>query len=390
MCTGELDVDAVLQLANLPVATGLYKSSVFTWEGLCAAHRASVAVVEPGKPAWGEPTPAHTLVSVAALFSELMWETGREMPWSLCDEVRWRFPNRNVPHECGQRRGRKLYHELNSSEAACYVDPEMATTAVTHLPSQRALSCRPGTKTERCCWWGRGAIEIYGPPEHGEFQRDIVSTVPELVGLGLCKTPEAMCAKGSWPGLKWLSATHVWATRIQPNAKFQKALDAHILSGFNAGAPKVDGISFQGGAGSLLLTEGSDWATPPNSEERRANFKKVMAALKSAGMRADAAWGQATTIDPATVTIDPATVASEQRGRRGLGAGAVVAIVLGVCLLAGAAGLLIWRRRNNSGTAWKGDVVELQADTTASQSTGEPSVTTTLLAPTTIDDEGRV
>ena len=74
------------------------------------------------------------------------------------------------------------------------------------------LMCEPGTITEGCCWWGRGAIQTTGPNNYGLLQRDVISQIPELASVDLCTNPEALCEQSQ---TKWLAAVFFWVNDVQ-------------------------------------------------------------------------------------------------------------------------------------------------------------------------------
>ena len=70
-----------------------------------------------------------------------------------------------------------LYADL-TSEISCAVDPNMAMTAETFATwTPGPLQCAPGTVTEGCCWWGRGAIQTTGPHNYAALQRDVIANM---------------------------------------------------------------------------------------------------------------------------------------------------------------------------------------------------------------------
>ena len=96
-----------------------------------------------------------------------MWESGGDAPWTACDE------NNYVNTEtaaCSQRWDGSKYHDLGKGDPlSCDVDPGMATKALTWASwAPGPMQCGPGTPTEKCCWWGRGAIQLTGPYNYGQ------------------------------------------------------------------------------------------------------------------------------------------------------------------------------------------------------------------------------
>ena len=86
-----------------------------------------------------------------------MWESGGDSPFTACDENNYQGWATSA---CTQRDDGSLYHSLTGSQHACSVVASMTMTAETHASwTPGPLTCGPGTVTENCCWWGRGAIQ---------------------------------------------------------------------------------------------------------------------------------------------------------------------------------------------------------------------------------------
>ena len=124
-----------------------------------------------------------------------MWESGGDDPWSACDENNY---SGKTDAACSQREddGTPKYHELGSGNAdSCAVDPQMTVTAQTWASwTGGPMKCAPGTVTEKCCWWGRGAIQLTGPYNYGQFQKDMVARLGgKYSSLDLCADPGLIC-----------------------------------------------------------------------------------------------------------------------------------------------------------------------------------------------------
>ena len=79
---------------------------------------------------------------------------------SACDENDYEPFGRESA--CTQREDGQRYDSLTGLDA-CAVDPTMQMTAETWATwAPGPLECTPGTVTEKCCWWGRGAIHTTG------------------------------------------------------------------------------------------------------------------------------------------------------------------------------------------------------------------------------------
>lgn len=154
------------------------------------------------------------LSNIAALLAQARWESAT---FTACDENDWkRLPN--GLSACSQRHpADPQYHELNDQAYACPVDPDMqmtATTAASWAPGP--LKCVPGTATESCCWWGRGAIQTTGPNNYGLLNQEVFAKIPELKHINLCRNPQAVCDTSDGNQQKnWLGAIHYWAHNVQ-------------------------------------------------------------------------------------------------------------------------------------------------------------------------------
>ena len=231
VCTGNAAIDEVLWRSELWCKIGLSDAnSVYTWEGFCEAVRHfneidGDRVLNLGEGA-GSPAAARDtgLANVAALLAQCMWESGGDQPFSSCDENDYRGW---VDSACTQRGGKERYDALTDQPWACTVprpgtevDKTMRMKAVTAVLANPPLECVPGTVTEGCCWWGRGAIQTTGPNNYGLLQDEIVSQIPALAGVDLCKNPEAMCCDGraecggiEHREMRWLGAIFYWYRR---------------------------------------------------------------------------------------------------------------------------------------------------------------------------------
>ena len=194
------------------------------------------------------------LSNIAGLLAQAMWESGGEAPFTACDEND--YPPSSPTASCTQRSDGELYHSLNDQPWACYVDPQMTMTAETWASwAPGPLKCEPGTGTEKCCWWGRGAIQTTGPNNYGLLQREVFSQVPSLSGIDLCTNPEAICQNDD---AKWLGAIFYWANNVQgygleaEAATFDESLRKFVESGFSRSASVVAGADFASGTGGVV------------------------------------------------------------------------------------------------------------------------------------------
>ena len=256
-CTGDPAIDAVLSIANLATASGLTASPVYTWAGFCGTLRklrevgtgtytGSSLAMFLGDPSSSNPTMARdeALVNIAGLLSQCMWESGGESPWSSCDENN----HQNIPTAaCSQRTDGTLYNDL-TSPISCDIDLEMRMTAETHASwTSGPLECAPGTVTEGCCWWGRGAIQTTGPHNYAALQRDVLNNIDEFRDtVDLCTNPEALCQDDE---LKWVGAVHYWTTVVQQEQCFRPTLTSYAGSD---NAPVSGCFDFSSGVGGSI------------------------------------------------------------------------------------------------------------------------------------------
>lgn len=148
------------------------------------------------------------------------------------------------------------------------------------------MKCTPGTVTEGCCWWGRGAIQTTGPNNYGNLQKEVFSKVPELQHIDLCSNPEAICQNDE---TKWLGAIFYWANDVQgfthasTKSNFHTSLDKFVDSSFKRSQSIVNGADFASGTGGMVNNGG--WSrTPHKNGKRLANFDFIMSILKDGGL----------------------------------------------------------------------------------------------------------
>jgi predicted chitinase len=266
-CTGDAGVDELLEKANLQQVTQLSTSKVYSWSGFCEAAKAAASV---GLPLYAGSKVGQALSNIASLLAQAMWESGGDAPFSACDENWWKTDTETP--SCTQRADGQRYDSLTTAPA-CSVDKQMKMTAVTSASwAKGPMKCEPGTPTAGCCWWGRGAIQTTGPHNYKLLQQDIVGKASAFSGIDLCKNPEAICEKD---GMKWIGAIYYWTTIVQKASQFKGALE-QFASGY-------EGVAFNTGCGAMV-NNGNWHAAAHANEKRNANFRKIIDALKQAGM----------------------------------------------------------------------------------------------------------
>lgn len=254
--------------------------SVYTWDGFCDAAKAmkEVGLGLFDGIAGDEHRTAQAAANVASLLAQCMWESGGEAPFSACDENNY-LGIESAP--CTQRHDGQRYDTL-VSPPACTVDRNMRMTAETWASwTPGPMKCEPGTVTEGCCWWGRGAIQTTGPHNYAMLQQNVLAKLPQFQSIDLCTNPEAMCQE---PALKWMGALYYWASIVQKSAPFQDSLKRYVDSGFSESASTVSGATFNDGTGGMV--NNGYWASMPHgSTGRRQYFNAIMDALRSAGLQ---------------------------------------------------------------------------------------------------------
>jgi len=277
-CTGNAELDALLEKANLAEVAGLNSAdSVYTWQGLCDAMKTANSVGYTMFEGTGQYGVAQAASNIASLLAQCKWESAS---WTACDENWW---NTASPQgACSQRPDNSLYHDLTGPDA-CPVDPNMRMTAVTKASWAKQIECSPDAGdfpagTRKCCWWGRGAIQTTGPTNYGLLNKNIIkkASLPEIAGVDLCVDPEAIC-RPQYPSLKWIGAVEYWVRVVQGFSEFKPDLEALVNNGF------VDSSGFNKGAGSAV--NNGQWNGHAHAESnRQAIFETLIEALKDAGM----------------------------------------------------------------------------------------------------------
>lgn len=216
-----------------------------------------------------------TLANIGGLLAQCMWESGGEDPFSACDENNYTGSD---TASCTQRGDEVPYASL-TGPGACEVDSEMTMTAESWASwTVGPMKCEPGTLTEGCCWWGRGAIQTTGPFNYGQLQANVISKMDGFESVDLCANPEAFCQNDD---LKFTGALYYWTSVVQQDACFTSALDGYAAAFNNDAVPDTDCAKFSSGIGGSI--NNGNWNQEANEEEKRqANFVDVMNALEEA------------------------------------------------------------------------------------------------------------
>jgi hypothetical protein len=188
------------------------------------------------------------------------------------------------------------------------------------------LTCEPGTVTESCCWWGRGAIQTRGPNDFGFLQKQVFRHVPELKGIDLCTNPEAICQgkKGEvTDSAKWMGAFLLWVHHVQgrnvepgcindpdcelwpkQRVRFHESMKLYIANDFEREGATYDGQDFAQGSGNIVNM--GAWAyTAHGQSDRLRYFDMIIWTFKERGMMANMAWPCVPEPNPSCNTTDP-------------------------------------------------------------------------------------
>jgi len=217
-----------------------------------------------------------TLANIGGLLAQCAWESGGAAPWHACDENNW---SNTATASCTQRYDGSLYHDLTGTDA-CGVDPNMQMNAVTHASWAVPLECTPGTETEKCCWWGRGAIQTTGPLNYGLLQRDVVDHMgltDPLTGqpMNLCTNPEAICQNGE---LKFVGSIYYWISQVQEATCFDSMIDEYAQDWNNNGGSNGC-LKYSTGVGGAI--NNGNWNSPAHGESgRQTQFAHMMTYLR--------------------------------------------------------------------------------------------------------------
>jgi len=287
VCTGRPELDALLRKSNIAKVSKIADSDVYTWSGFCRAVRMMDEIGLPLE--LGSPNDDNKLAigaaNIASLLAQTMWESGGEAPFSACDENNY---TGKPDAACTQRHDGQRYDSLVSS-TSCQVDPQMVMTAETHASwTLGPMQCVPGTITEGCCWWGRGAIQTTGPHNYAQLQRNVVGKLSQLDNVDLCTNPEAICQVDE---LKWLGALYYWTSVVQKEANFPCSLQSYVTSGFDLSKSIVGGADFATGCGGSV--NNGYWASTPHGNVGRLGyFNDLMEAMRANGLHSSASSGQ--------------------------------------------------------------------------------------------------
>jgi len=287
VCTGRPELDALLRKSKIAKVSKIADSDVYTWSGFCRAVRMMDAIGLPLE--LGSPNDDDELAigaaNIASLLAQTMWESGGEAPFSACDENNY---TGKLDAACTQRYDGQRYDSLVSS-TSCQVDPQMSMTAETHASwTPGPMQCVPGTITEGCCWWGRGAIQTTGPHNYAMLQRNVVGKLSQFDNVDLCTNPEAICQVDE---LKWLGALYYWTSIVQRETNFPCSLQSYVRSGFDLSKSIVGGADFATGCGGSV-NNGHWSSTPHGNVGRLGYFNNLMEAMRTNGLHSSASGSQ--------------------------------------------------------------------------------------------------
>ena len=74
----------------------------------------------------------------------------------------------------------------------------------------------------RCCWWGRGAVQIRGACAYNKLNYHLGRRAhdegrPALYpDVDFCHDPGAVCSHARYPDLRWTAGLYQWIAEVQP------------------------------------------------------------------------------------------------------------------------------------------------------------------------------
>merc|ERR1719410_1274141 len=215
-----------------------------------------------------------TLATIGGLLAQCAWESGGEAPWHACDENNW---SGKATASCSQRSDGSVYTDVNGP-GACEVRTDMQATATTagHQNWQTIpLECTPGTETEGCCWWGRGAIQTTGPLNYGKLNTEVLQKIGSEHDI--CQNPQAICQNDE---LKFLGTIFYWTEEVQKDACFENAINEYATDFNNVDHSPSDGCAkYSTGIGGRI--NNGVWNQHAHGEHGRQNqFTHLMTYLK--------------------------------------------------------------------------------------------------------------
>jgi len=244
-----------------------------------------------------------TLANVAGFLAQAAWESGdflyceeqmhvSETDDDLPKEIVVKFDNGSTytitPDNagCTQRSDdAALYHELTQDHRKCAVTTDMKVgdnkAKVGDVTTGTNLFCKEGSEAEKCCWWGRGALQTTGPSNFGAFQNDVVdrNSVYAKASLDLCGNPSLLCSD-DYKDLRWESALYYWVASVQNDACFDPALKKYAEA-FDVDAVSGSCKAFAAGIGGMVNQ--GEWSKHAHGEDGRIErFTSLVTGLKDA------------------------------------------------------------------------------------------------------------
>lgn len=139
----------------------------------------------------------------------------------------------------------------------------------------------------RCCWWGRGAIQLRGTCAYGKLNYHLGKRAADegrssamFPDVDFCMNPQAICSHERYPDLKWIAGMFRWITEVQtyntPEFNYYNRLMAFVDGGLKdwSFVHGVSGIVTQGCHGPPCM-EGAEF----DGVSRKATFIKTLKLL---------------------------------------------------------------------------------------------------------------
>lgn len=82
--------------------------------------------------------------------------------------------------------------------------------------------CKTCRMRSRCCWWGRGSIQLRGLCAYGKLNYYLGKRAHDegrpsmFPDVDFCADPQAVCSHPNYPDLKWIAGMFRWITDVQP------------------------------------------------------------------------------------------------------------------------------------------------------------------------------
>lgn len=140
--------------------------------------------------------------------------------------------------------------------------------------------------TRRCCWWGRGSIQLRGTCAYGKLNYHLGKRAADegrpsmFPDIDFCRNPQAICSSEGYPDLKWIAGMFRWTTEIQTYSQGEFNYMQGLMNFVDGGLQdwsfvhNVSGIVTQG-CHEPPCIEGAEF----DGADRKATFMKTLRLL---------------------------------------------------------------------------------------------------------------